>query len=83
MRNGDLFDALERFCTGGDVVDGVQDLGAVVTKSTRITDANRNSFEDDKPFLMFEGLTVDFFSANGTLTMFAQITVAIVLSGIS
>jgi len=80
MRHGDLFDAFEGLCAGGDVVDGVKYLCTVVAKSTGITNTHRYSFKDDKSLLMLKSLTVDFFGSNGTLTMFAWITIATVLS---
>jgi len=63
-------------------MDGVDDFGAVIAKSTRITNAHRYSFKYDKPLLMLKSFTVNFLGANGALTMLAWITVVTVLSGI-
>jgi len=83
MRNGDLFDAFEGLCAGGYVVDGVKYLGAVVAKSTRITNANGYSFKDNEALFMLESRAVDFFRANGAFAVIAHVTVKSFLSGIS
>jgi len=82
VRNGDLFDAFEGLCAGGNIVDGVKDLGAVIAQSTNVADADGYSFEYDETLFILESLAVDFFRANGSLTMFALVTIVSFLSGI-
>lgn len=63
-------------------MDGVKDLGAVISDAARITDADCNSFEYDESLLILESFAVDFFRPNGAFTVLAQVTVASFLSGI-
>ena len=82
MRNRDLFDALEGFCAGGDVMDRVKDLGAVVPHSTSIANADCNSLQYDEPLLVLKSFAVDFLWPNGTLAVLAHVAVDSFLSGI-
>lgn len=82
MSNGYFFNTLERLGAGSDVVDRMEDLGAVVSNTAGITDPYYNAFENDKSLLMLEGLTGNFLRANGPFAVFAPITVRILFSAL-
>jgi len=52
---------MKRLCAGRNVVDLVNDFGAVVSHCTTITDAYRNALEYPKPLFVLKRLAIDFF----------------------
>ena len=82
MRNGDLLDSIECLGAGRDVVNLVKNLGAVVSHSTSIADANCNSLEYDETLFVLEGLAVDLFWTNSALAVLARLTVTTLISGL-
>jgi len=80
--NRDFFDTLEGFGAGGDVMDRVEDLGAVVSIATAIADSDYDSFKDDKSLLVLECFASNFLGPNGPLTVFALITVRTLFSAL-
>ena len=80
MRNGYFFNPLKGLRAGCNVVDGVGDLGAIVANAAGITDADDDSFENDKTLLVLEGFTSNFLRPNSALAVFAPIAVRILFS---
>ena len=81
MGDRNRFQPIERFCTGGYVMNSVEYFCAVITCSTTIANTDRNTFEDYKTFLVLECLTVDFLRSNDSLAVFARIAVRSRVSG--
>ena len=65
-----------------NIVNCVKYLSAVIPQPTNITDADRNAFKDDESLLVLKSLPVNFLGANGSLAVFAEITIPSFLSGI-
>ena len=82
MRDRYLFNPLIRLGSSGDVVDRVENFGAVVSNSACITDADYNSFENDKTLLVLEGFAGDLLSPNGALAVLTPIAVRILFSAL-
>jgi len=82
MSNRYFFNTLEGLGARRDVMDRVENLGTVVSNTAGITDPYYNAFENDKALLVLEGLTSNFLRANGTLAVFAPITVRILFSAL-
>jgi hypothetical protein len=70
-----FFNSLERFGTGGDVMDRVKDLGAVISQPAGIANSHYDSLENDESLLVLECLAGNFLRPNGALAVFARITV--------
>lgn len=81
MGNGNFCDPIAGFCTGRDVVDSVNYLGAVISHAAFITNTDRNSLENDEALLVFESLLIDLFRPNSAFTMLAPVAVWRFLSG--
>ncbi|HET9478448.1 MAG TPA: hypothetical protein VFO72_03845 [Pyrinomonadaceae bacterium] len=79
MRNGDFFDALEGLRAGCDVMDRVEDLGAVISTAAGIADSDYDSFKDNKSVLVLERFPSNLFGPNGPLAVFALVTVRTLL----
>ena len=82
MSDGYLFHSLEGLGAGCDVVDRVEDLGAVVSKTAGIADAYYDSFKNDKTLLVFECLAGNFLRPNGAFAVFAVVAVRTLLSAL-
>ena len=77
-----LFNAFEGLGAGCDVMDGVEDFGAVITNTTGIADAYYDSFENDKALLVLEGLTSNSLGPNSAFAVLAPIAVRILFSAL-
>ena len=58
-----------------NVIYGMEDIGAVVPHSARITNTDHNIFKDYESFLMLEGLVLHLLRAHGAFAVFAMIAV--------
>lgn len=75
-----LFDAFEGFRTSRNVMNCVKDLGAVASSTTLITDADHDSFQNNKTLLVLERFANNLLGANSSFTLFALITVRTLIS---
>ena len=69
VRDGDLFDAIERFCAGGDVMHGVKNLGAVISRTALIADAHYDAFKNNKSLLVLERLASHFLGTDSAVAV--------------
>lgn len=82
MRDRDLLNAVKWRCTSRDVMHGVKDVGAVVSRTTLIADAYYDAFENDEALLVLKRLSSNFPGPNGTVAVFTRVPVRSFLSGI-
>jgi hypothetical protein len=75
MSYWDFLIAFSRFLARGDSVHRVKDIGRIIPISTRVTDANRDTFYDHKPVLVLECLTINKAWLNHSVAVFATISV--------
>ena len=59
MCDRNLFHALEGFGACGNIVDGVKNFGAVVSRSAGIANTYDNVFEDNETLFVLKGLPVN------------------------
>jgi hypothetical protein len=71
MCNGDLFHPLEWLGASSNIVDGVENLCAVISHSTGITNAYDNFFENDETLFVLKGLTVHLLRTHGAIAALA------------
>ena len=67
---------------GGDLINGVKDIGAVISTSTGVTNANDNVIKDDVSVLMTKNLPLNFLRSNCSFAVFALIAVHTVLKAL-
>ncbi len=82
MRDGDLLDSFKWFCSGSNVVHGVKDVGAVIARAACVADTDDYIFKHDESFLMLKGLALDLLRTDGSVTIFAPITIDGVVVGL-
>lgn len=82
MRDRDLLDSFEWFCSVDDVVHGVKNIGAVIPCAACVADADDYVFKDDESFLVLKGLALDLLGTDGAVAVFAAITVDGVVIGL-
>lgn len=75
MSDWDHVCALGHFLTGGDLVNGMNNVGGVVAVSAHITNANRQILQNDKAIFMLERFAGDFLGPNRSFTVLALITI--------
>ena len=63
-------------------MNSVKYFGAVVSYPTSIADADRYSFKYDESLFVLESFAIDLLWANGSLAVFARVSVRFLLSGI-
>jgi len=77
-----LFQSIERFRSSRDVVNCVKYLGAVITRSTIVANADCDALEDYETLLVLKSLSVDLLWSNGSVGVFARVAVSSPVSGI-
>ena len=77
-----MFQSIERFCACCDVVNCMEYLCAVITRSTIIANADRYALEDYEALLVLKGLSIDLLWSNGSVAVFARVAVRRLVSGI-
>lgn len=77
-----MFQAIGRFRSCRDVVDCMEYLSAVITRSTIIANADRYTLEDYESLLVLKSLSVDFLGSNGPIAVFTRVAVKSLVSGI-
>ncbi len=64
-------------------MNGVKDIGAVISTSACVTNANDNVLKDDESVLMTKTLPLNFLRSNGSFAVFALIAVHTVVKASS
>lgn len=82
MGDGDLLNSFEWFCSSGNIVDSVKNIGVVIPCAASIADADDDALKDDKSFLVLECLALDLLGANGSFAVLAPITVRGIVIGL-
>lgn len=80
--DGNLLNSFEWFCARGNVVYGVKNISAVVSRSASVADADDNIFQDDESLLVLERLARDLLRTYGPFAVFALITVSGIVIGL-
>ncbi|HEY5074916.1 MAG TPA: hypothetical protein VII34_09480 [Pyrinomonadaceae bacterium] len=75
MSDWDLFDSLEGFCSVGNIIHGVKDVGAVISRSASVANTDHNIFKDYESLLMLESFALHLLWAHGAFAVFAVMAV--------
>lgn len=81
MPNRDLFHALERLSSRGNIVHRVKNFCTVVSGSAGIANTYHNPFEDDETLFVLKGLPVNFLRTPGAFAALAWVVVGSLFSG--
>ena len=78
MRDGNLLDSLEGFCSVGNIIYGVKDVGAVIPRSASVANTDHNIFKDYESLLMLESFALHLLWAHGAFAVMAVHSFSIV-----
>ena len=81
MFDRNLFHALEGFGACCNIMDGVKNFCAVISRSARITNTYDNPFENDETLLVLKGLQINLLWSHGAVTVLAWVIVRSFFSG--
>jgi hypothetical protein len=77
MGHRDTLGPLRWLDAGGNIMDGVNDVRAIVAVPATIADTNGDILQDDKAVLMFERLAFDRARLDGAVAVLTGISVHI------
>ena len=75
MSHGNLFCSLKRFDSRGDIMNGVQEVGAVISVPAFIADSDNDILQNDESILMLECLALYLLRSNFPFAIFTLIAI--------
>src|SRR5882724_6461395 len=75
MSDRNLLDSLEGLSPVGNVIYGMENVGAVIPRSAGVANTDHDIFKDDESFLVLESLALHLLRAHGAFAVFAAIAV--------